>query len=89
MTPDPEIAELHREWRASVASSIRNTECKVDQLLNQMHTMRAEYVKAHDFDAMTKRVAGLEGDRQKVIGAAFLLNALGAVILYLIAKFWK
>jgi hypothetical protein len=89
MTPDAELSEMQREWRASVASSIRSTEDKVDLLLKQMSEMRVEYVRFHHFEAVSKRVAALEGDKQKIIGAAVLLNALGALVLYLISKFWK
>jgi hypothetical protein len=86
---DNELTEMQREWRASVASSIHSTEAKVDLLLAKMNAMQLEYVRHNHFDAIATRVAALEGDRQKVIGAAVLLNALGAIVLYLITKFWK
>lgn len=94
MTPNhsannAELNQMQKEWRESVAASIHSTENKVDQLLAQMNTMRAEYVKNHHFDIMVNRVSCLEGDKNRIIGAAVLLNALGALVLYLVTKFWK
>lgn len=90
MTPEhAEISEMQREWRASVADAIKSTERKVDLLLSQMGEMRVEYVRAHQLEALTKRVSGLESDKQKIIGAAVLLNVIGAFVLFLISKFWK
>ena len=90
MTPEHhEISELQREWRLGVAASIKSTEAKVDLLLSQMSEMRVEYARSHQLEAVAKRVSSLEGDKQRLIGAAVLLNALGAVVLYLITKFWK
>jgi hypothetical protein len=90
MTPElHEISELQREWRSSVTASIKSTEAKVDLMLSQMSEMRMEYVRCHHFEKLATRVSGLESDKQKIIGAAVLLNALGALVLFLISKFWK
>lgn len=91
MTPAEhnEISELQREWRASVTTSIKSTEAKVDLMLKQMSEMRLEYVRYNHFEKLATRVTGLESDKQKIVGAAVLLNALGALVLFLITKFWK
>ena len=91
MTPaeNNELTELQREWRASITASIKSTEAKVDTMLSQMNDMRSEYARSHQLDAVSKRVTSLESDKNKIIGAAVLLNGLGALVLFLITKFWK
>ena len=84
-----ELSEMQREWRASVTSSIRSSEQKLDLVLEQITTMRLECVKQPQLDLLTQRVAGLEADRAKVVGAAVVLNLIGGLIIFLITKFWK
>ena len=91
MLPDPhlEVAEMQREWRSSVAASIKSTEAKVDLLLSQMTEMRVEYVRASQLESLTKRVVGLENDKHRIIGAAVVLNLIGGLVLFFISKIWK
>lgn len=85
----PEVSEMQREWRSSVAASIKSTESKVDLLLSQITEMRVEYVRTHQLEALNERVSELESDKHKIVGAAVLLNVIGAFVLFLISKFWK
>jgi hypothetical protein len=87
--PRSEIAELQREWRSSVSTSIGELERKIDLILIQMSDIRIEYARNHELRDVSKRVAQLESDRAKVIGAAVLLNAVGMAVLWLLGKFWK
>lgn len=89
MDPHHEVTEMQREWRSSVAASIKSTESKVDLLLSQITEMRVEYVRASQFEALTKRVCGLESDKQKIVGAAVVLNLIGGFVLFFISKLWK
>ena len=87
--PRSEIAELQREWRSSVSTSIGELERKIDLILIQMSDIRIEYARNYELRDVSKRVAQLESDRAKVIGAAVLLNAVGMAVLWLLGKFWK
>ena len=87
--PRSEIAELQREWRSSVSTSIGELEKKIDLILIQMSDIRIEYARNYELRDVSKRVAQLESDRAKVIGAAVLLNAVGMAVLWLLGKFWK
>jgi hypothetical protein len=89
LEPRSEIAELQKEWRNSVTTSIANLESKVDLILIQMSDIRIEYARSYELQDVSKRVAQLESDRAKIIGAAVLLNAIGMTVLWLLGKFWK
>ena len=84
-----ELAEMQREWRNATTTAIHDTADKVDKLLDMVQTMRSECAHKSDLADLAKRVGGLEHDRQKILGGAFILNLIGGVILYLYAKFGK
>lgn len=90
MTPsDEQLTELQREWRKNVMHHMQSQENKLDSLLSKINDMQQQYVRTSSFEAALKRISGLEGDRQKVVGAMVLLNVIGGFVLYLIGKFWK
>lgn len=95
-----ELTELQREWRNSVTNSIKSSELKMDLILEQLTSMRMDYVRtsqleqlesarASQLSLLAGRVTGLETDRSKLVGAAFILNFIGGVVIYLVVKFWK
>lgn len=95
-----ELTELQREWRASVSASIKSTEAKMDLILSQLNSMRLEYVRPVQMDALAHRVAllesdvslrisKLENDRAKVVGAAVVLNCIGGIVIAIVLKLWK
>jgi hypothetical protein len=90
MTPTEEtVQQLQKEWRGSVVEHMTRTETKLDALLVKMNAVQLEYARNTDMNEMMKRVSILESDKQRVVGAMVLLNALGVVVFYLINKFWK
>lgn len=84
-----ELATLQREWRESTTDAIHETATKVDLILAKMAEMKQECASAAQLQAVAARVQGLENDRQKIIGGAFVLNLIGAVILWFATKLWK
>ena len=86
---DNELANMQREWRESTSDAIRDTAVKVDLVLAQMAEMRRDFATAAQLNALAGRVSGLEGDRQRIIGGAFVLNLIGGLVLYLLVKLWK
>lgn len=89
MSDNAELATMQREWRESTTEAIHETAVKVDLILAKMAEMQRECATAAQLTAVSNRVTGLENDRQKIIGAACVLNVIGAFILYLATKFWK
>lgn len=84
-----ELTELQREWRSSVTASIKSTEAKMDLILEQLGVMRLEYVRQSQMDSLMKRVACLESDRSKLVGAALILNCVGGIVIAIVLKLWK
>ena len=84
-----EIAELQKEWRNTVTSSIHQNDEKLDKILDQLSEIRMDYVKNDEFKSLKGQVYELQSDKHKIIGAAVILNAVGIAVLWLVTKLWN
>lgn len=95
-----ELTELQREWRSSVTESIKATETRTIQILEDLNSMRLAYVQQAHLESLavkvgaierslSQRVSDLENDRSKLVGAAVILNLVGGVVIAIVLKLWK
>jgi hypothetical protein len=95
-----EITELQREWRRSVTESIKATETRTIQILEDLNSMRLAYVQQAHLEslalkvvtiekALSQRLSDLEKDRAKLVGAAVILNLVGGIVIAIVLRLWK
>lgn len=86
---DSETAELSREWRTDVRSSISALNTKMDQVLTEVSKIRAEFVPLHRYEALVLQVRSLEQNQSRFMGGILILNFVGGIALAIILKIWK
>jgi hypothetical protein len=95
-----ELTELQREWRNSVTESIKATEARTIQILEDLNSMRLAYVQQAHLESLvnkvgtiertlSQRVSDLENSRSKLVGAAVILNLVGGIVVAVVLKLWK
>lgn len=84
-----ETAELSREWRNTVRTSIDRLNTKMDQVLTEVAKIRTEFAPQHRHDELAERVRSLEQNQSRFMGGILLLNFVGGIALSLILKIWK
>lgn len=57
-----ELAELQREWRNSVTTSIRSTELKMDLILDQVTSVRSESVSRQQLKELVDQITVVRGE---------------------------
>lgn len=84
-----ELSELQKEWRREVADTLKELRATSAALNSQLAEMREQFARERDLELIEKRVYSLESDRAKFLGGVFIIQAIGATIIWLIVKLWK
>jgi len=75
MSTEQELSEMQREWRLYVKETL-------DEISKSVNEIKATCVRKDDLETLTTRVAVLEDERKKLIGALAALQAVGALVMW-------
>lgn len=89
MSEEDELAALHKELRDRDKQDMLAVKQKLDLIMDQLAVMREEFAKAEDLRETNAKVAKLDGERMKLVGGFFVLQAVGGLLMFVISKLWK
>jgi hypothetical protein len=89
MSEEDELAALHAELRDRDKQDILGVKQKLDLIMSQLAVMREDFARAAEFEKLEVRVAKLEAERMKLVGGFFVLQTVGALLMFVISKLWK
>jgi hypothetical protein len=61
----------------------------VEELACKVGAMDRDRVQVLALESLALRVSALERDKAKVVGGLIILNALGGIVLWFVAKLWN
>lgn len=84
-----ELQELQREWRREVSDALKENRVQFALIAIELQKIREEFAREKEMLELMSRVAALERDKAKIIGGALILNFVGGLLLWFVAKLWK
>lgn len=89
MSEEDELAALQAELRDRDKQDMLAVKQQLALIMSQLAVMREEFAKAADLRETNAKVNKLDGERMKLVGGFFVLQAVGGLLMFIISKLWK